>query len=430
MEGAAMIRKKFILVLGLAVLLVAAMPAGVLAAPGTFIAIGEIDRSDAGTASLDLGTGLLTTLGQVFEGELSTSGWGPLHGADITVYQNSSIGADIFQLATVGATPLLGGAWGTFDVSEGGEALSGGFAASIGGWLTVDSTCAPTDAFATAGIPFIPVRVDVVDLGGWSAITGTPTGAYTAVNELGDSLVASASGCLGAEESAVIIITGFLSDSGGGPTDPLTCDGLAATIVGTPGNDKINGTPGGDVIVGLGGEDSLDGKGGNDVICGGPDRDHLKGGDGNDRIFGGDGPGRIWGQDDNDYVEGGNGDDVVYGGKGDDELLGNEGDDRLKGEAGKDVVLGGGGKNTVQGGNDDDVLFGGGADDRLYGDNGNDIMLGGDGYNVYYGGNGDDTIIGGADIDRMKAGGGRDFCDGGGGAQDQAQSCETAVNVP
>jgi Ca2+-binding RTX toxin-like protein len=425
-----MLRKKFMLVLGLVVLLVAAVPAAVLAAPGTFIATGVIDRTDPGTASLDLGTGLLTTLDQVFVGELSTSDWGPLDGADITVLQSSAIGADIFELATLGTTPLGGAAWGAFTVSSGADALSGSYFASIGGWLTVDPSCAPTDAFASAGIPFLPVRVDVVDLGGWTAIAGTPAGAYTAINELGGSLVASASGCLGDDESAVIIIAGALSDVGGGPADPLTCDGLAATIIGTPGNDRINGTPGDDVIVGLGGHDRVDGKGGNDVICGGADKDQLEGGDGEDRIFGGDDNDRIYGQDGNDYVEGGAGDDVVYGGTGDDELFGNEGNDRLKGEAGKDVVMGGSGKNTVQGGDDADVLFGGGEDDRLYGNDGDDIMLGGDGYNVYYGGDGDDTIIGGADRDRIKAGLGRDFCDGGGGGQDSAQKCETVVNVP
>ncbi|HVM05660.1 MAG TPA: Ig-like domain-containing protein, partial [Acidimicrobiales bacterium] len=39
----------------------------------------------------------------------------------------------------------------------------------------------------------------------------------------------------------------------------LTCDGLAATIVGTPGDDRITGTPERDVIVALGGHDMVHG---------------------------------------------------------------------------------------------------------------------------------------------------------------------------
>ncbi|WP_281369007.1 hypothetical protein [Nocardioides ungokensis] len=38
-----------------------------------------------------------------------------------------------------------------------------------------------------------------------------------------------------------------------------TCHGVAATIVGTPGDDTLVGTDGADVIVGLGGNDHLGG---------------------------------------------------------------------------------------------------------------------------------------------------------------------------
>ena len=47
-----------------------------------------------------------------------------------------------------------------------------------------------------------------------------------------------------------------------------TCDGRAATIVGTDRDDELTGTPGDDVIAGLGGQDTIDGGGGNDVVCG------------------------------------------------------------------------------------------------------------------------------------------------------------------
>jgi Ca2+-binding RTX toxin-like protein len=65
-----------------------------------------------------------------------------------------------------------------------------------------------------------------------------------------------------------------------------TCDGKAATIVGTNGNDQIQGTSGNDVIVGLGGRDRIFGGAGNDIICGGDRGDLLRGQRGRDRLFG------------------------------------------------------------------------------------------------------------------------------------------------
>ena len=68
-----------------------------------------------------------------------------------------------------------------------------------------------------------------------------------------------------------------------------SCNGLAATIVGTAGNNTINGTSGRDVIAGLGGVDKIYGGGGNDVICGGDGNDELEGGAGDDWLDGGAG---------------------------------------------------------------------------------------------------------------------------------------------
>jgi Ca2+-binding RTX toxin-like protein len=45
-------------------------------------------------------------------------------------------------------------------------------------------------------------------------------------------------------------------------TPAATCDGKAATMVGTPGDDLLVGTSGVDVIVGLGGDDTITGRGG------------------------------------------------------------------------------------------------------------------------------------------------------------------------
>jgi hemolysin type calcium-binding protein len=70
----------------------------------------------------------------------------------------------------------------------------------------------------------------------------------------------------------------------------VTCDGHAATIVGSSGNDHLIGTTGRDVIAGLGGDDVILGLGGNDIICGGNGNDVLNamGGAGH-VLFGGPG---------------------------------------------------------------------------------------------------------------------------------------------
>ncbi|MGN6574824.1 MAG: calcium-binding protein [Nocardioides sp.] len=80
-----------------------------------------------------------------------------------------------------------------------------------------------------------------------------------------------------------------------------TCNGVAATIVGSAGPNEIHGTPGRDVIVGLGGDDDIEGRGGRDVICGNRGHDELEGDRGDDRLYGGPG---------HDEAEGGPGRDV------------------------------------------------------------------------------------------------------------------------
>jgi predicted extracellular nuclease len=68
--------------------------------------------------------------------------------------------------------------------------------------------------------------------------------------------------------------------------DPTRCNGLPATIIGTPDDDEITGTNGDDVIVALGGSDTINGGNGNDVICGDGGDDTLNGGNGIDLLFG------------------------------------------------------------------------------------------------------------------------------------------------
>ena len=67
---------------------------------------------------------------------------------------------------------------------------------------------------------------------------------------------------------------------------PLLCNGLVPTIVGTPGPDKIVGSKRRDIIQGLGGNDTISGGSDNDIICGGEGQDVLNGDAGNDTLNG------------------------------------------------------------------------------------------------------------------------------------------------
>ncbi len=102
------------------------------------------------------------------------------------------------------------------------------------------------------------------------------------------------------------------------PDNP-TCNGLAATIIGTPGDDVIFGTNKSDVIMSFGGNDTIFGGNGDDVICAG---------------YG------------DDIVDGGNGQDLIFGEQGDDQLNGGTGKDSLEGGSGDDTLAGGNGKDT------------------------------------------------------------------------------------
>ena len=178
-----------------------------------------------------------------------------------------------------------------------------------------------------------------------------------------------------------------------------TCNGLPATIVGSPGPDHIVGTPGDDVIVALGWDDTVLGLEGNDTICLGDGDDFGDGGPGRDRIFGEDG---------DDDIRGGGSRDRLYGGRGEDVLRGGRGNDRL------------------YGGRHDDVLKGGDGRDRLFGQKGNDVLLGGDGYDLLVGARGDDVLLGRAGLARHDCGHCLGFANGGAGTNTATGDCETA----
>ncbi len=87
------------------------------------------------------------------------------------------------------------------------------------------------------------------------------------------------------------------------------CAKRAATILGTPGADRLVGTRRADVFVALEGDDRVLGRGGGDRICGGDGNDRLAGGAGRDRLFGAAGYDRIKGGPGRDRVEHGSGKD-------------------------------------------------------------------------------------------------------------------------
>jgi VCBS repeat-containing protein len=193
---------------------------------------------------------------------------------------------------------------------------------------------------------------------------------------------------------------------------PTACNGVPASITGTPEDDVITGTPGDDVILGLGGNDIIDGGGGNDIICGGPGDDTITGGDGNDVAYGAAG---------NDDLAGGDGEDELFGGADDDTLRGNQDDDTLVGGPGSDLLNGGFGDDTMRGNDGNDRFFagpgkdyaeGGPGSDSLSGSDDNDDLRGNGGDDTLNGEAGDDHLYGGADSDTSNGGSGFDRCMG------------------
>ena len=100
-----------------------------------------------------------------------------------------------------------------------------------------------------------------------------------------------------------------LSGTGVAPT----CNGLEATIVGSPGPDTLTGTPGPDVVALLGGDDSLLAGAGNDTVCGASGDDEINA-QGWQRLD----PRRLG----DDQLRGDTNNDSLYGQSGDDELFG------------------------------------------------------------------------------------------------------------
>ncbi|HET6560775.1 MAG TPA: calcium-binding protein [Marmoricola sp.] len=234
----------------------------------------------------------------------------------------------------------------------------------------------------------------------------------------------------------------------------LVCLGVPATIVGTPGIDRIRGTPGDDVIVGGGSGDEsaehgdeIHGRGGDDRICADPD-DDLK-----TLTYGGGGDDQIVATGD---LHGGPGDDTLtapvprgvvvklVGGTGNDILRSQAtdanifrpgpGDDRLEGngrEAWNLVFFGRTGpgvivdlrEGTADGQGHDELtgimfVFGSDSPDLMFGDDringfsgqgGNDVLVGRGRRDFLEGNVGDDQLDGGRGSDQLAGGLGRDM---------------------
>jgi hypothetical protein len=187
---------------------------------------------------------------------------------------------------------------------------------------------------------------------------------------------------LGAAAVAVLPVLGA-DPSAAARAGPM-CFGRPATIVGTPGNDRLVGQSGVvDVIWGGGGNDFI--VGGDffgddevpgsapDLLCGGPGADQLRGAPGHDRLSGGRGK---------DNVDGGNGADVELGNAGADVVGRGSFADA---DSADDVSLGGPGNDLVRGGFGADRLFGQGGADTV-------VDLECDGPTLVSGGGGNDSL--------------------------------------
>ena len=170
------------------------------------------------------------------------------------------------------------------------------------------------------------------------------------------------------------LVASVLSAGPVGAQAQLYCEGHAATIVGTPGNDILIGAKGVDVFVALGGNDQIRGRAGDDLICAGPGDDLVWGNNGADLIYGGEG---------DDLIRGNRGKDVVYGGEGDDDLRGGRHDDAVRGDTDDD---------ELRGGNGLDYLSGDLGTDALYGDKGADSLVSTAG-EIADGGDGNDAVV-------------------------------------
>jgi Ca2+-binding RTX toxin-like protein len=231
------------------------------------------------------------------------------------------------------------------------------------------------------------------------------------------------------------------------------CFGRIATIIGTPGNDRIQGTNSVDVIVGLKGADSISALGGDDLVCAGRGRDRIDGDHpdfptsrADDKLKGGRGDDSIVGEVGNDVLIGKAGHDDLCDAFGADRSIGGRGRDRFSCPGGDDVFRGGPGTDTVdfsagipttvdlrlktrqetgwgnqrflrienlEGGPEGDQFFGNAAANFLWLSDSADVADGGGGPDRLIGGTGGDDLAGGAEDDVLDGRAGSDAGNGG-----------------
>jgi len=106
--------------------------------------------------------------------------------------------------------------------------------------------------------------------------------------------------------------------AGAGNDSVVIAPGIAATIAGGPGNDRLIGSKAADSIDGGDGNDVINGRGGDDTLLGGAGDDAITGLAGNDSILGGEGRDNLNGGAGNDLMNGEAETDTISGGSGTD----------------------------------------------------------------------------------------------------------------
>lgn len=293
-----------------------------------------------------------------------------------------------------------------------------------------------------------------------------PSSAPSSVSSSGSSTEASS-----ATPEPVSTNTGTRAPREGEPGfDSLPeCFGRRATILGSPGDDRIEGTRRRDVIVALGGDDVVIGLGEADYVCGGAGDDRvrsthsgfpavwgidlgqgddrvrvvnadlLRGGFGSDRMIFERGPGDVAGGPGADYLRSMMRNHPYYPenapclsyrgaagpvrvnlargwarGEGRDRLVnfwcltGSRHSDILLGTDRGDGIDGGPGSDVVRARAGNDAVDGGVHADRLYLGPGSDYGLGSTGRDRLYGEEGDDNLEGWSDSDYIEGGPGND----------------------
>lgn len=189
----------------------------------------------------------------------------------------------------------------------------------------------------------------------------------------------------------------------------LAASAVAATVVGTAGDDVLYGTPQADTILGKAGNDKIWSGAGPDRVVGGRGSDTIHGGAGNDVILAD--LARLGRGGGDDVVHAGRGDDVVHPAGGTNRVFLGRGndwvsdlpndrvarDDVIHMGPGRDLAELQGGRRVVHAGAGADQVSVWGADARVYGGRGNDVLhadIDGSGYgdNALYGGRGDDEL--------------------------------------